>query len=129
MRAEMQASCIQPNERSPLPSACCPAWQKLFYSSRFNYDSDEDEEEQQEQQEPQRQAGPAAAAAAAAGDEAPVEVALPPPRGVRVKTAEFIKSSVNVEQCPPPRFPEFAGGRFWVYRCLHPSSRASPPST
>lgn len=39
-----------------------------------------------------------------------VEVPLPPPRGVRVKTAEFIKSSVNVEQCPPPRFPEFAGG-------------------
>ncbi len=27
---------------------------------------------------------------------------------MRVKTAEFIKSSVTVEQCPPPRLPEFA---------------------
>ena len=79
--------------------------QKLFDSSRFNYDSDEEEDEQQ-------QAGSAAApasAAPAAAEEQAVEIALPPPRGVRVKTAEFIKSSVNVEQCPPPRFPEFAG--------------------
>lgn len=89
---------------------------KLFDSSRFNYDSDDDEEEEEEEQQ---QHGAASAAAAGqqqqavdggageAGD-AVVEVPLPPPRGVRVKTAEFIKSSVNVEQCPPPRFPEFA---------------------
>lgn len=86
--------------------------QQLFDSSRFNYDSDEEEEEQQapgtaseapSQQQQQQQA------ANGADDAVPAEVPLPPPRGVRVKTAEFIKSSVNVEQCPPPRFPEFAG--------------------
>ncbi|EFN59273.1 hypothetical protein CHLNCDRAFT_17068, partial [Chlorella variabilis] len=29
-------------------------------------------------------------------------------RGVRVKSAEFVKSSTSVEQCPPARYPEFA---------------------
>ncbi|PRW58204.1 GTP-binding protein [Chlorella sorokiniana] len=80
---------------------------KLFDSSRFNYDSDEEEEEE-EQQQAGSATDTATPAAAAAAVEQVVEVALPPPRGVRVKTAEFIKSSVNVEQCPPPRFPEFA---------------------
>jgi hypothetical protein len=52
-------------------------------------------------------AGPAGAAEAE--QEQPVEIVLPPPRGVRVKSAEFIKSSADVSQCPPARFPEFAG--------------------
>ncbi|KAI7841072.1 hypothetical protein COHA_005300 [Chlorella ohadii] len=78
---------------------------KLFDSSRFNYDSDEEEEEEAQQT---GSAADAASSAAAPEQEQAVEIVLPPPRGVRVKTAEFIKSSVNVEQCPPPRFPEFA---------------------
>lgn len=57
-------------------------------------------------------AGEAPASSTAAGiaaDESGVaEIVLPPPRGVKVKTAEFVKSSVNVEQCPPARYPEFA---------------------
>lgn len=96
---------------------------EIFDSSRFNYDSDEDEEgaaegaddeegadeeavqqlqqvaEQQQGQEQEEGEGE---------EEGVVDIVLPPPRGVRVKTAEFVKSSVNVEQCPPARFPEFA---------------------
>jgi GTP-binding protein len=33
---------------------------------------------------------------------------LPPARNVRVKSAEFIKSSVDVASCPPAVYPEFA---------------------
>lgn len=33
---------------------------------------------------------------------------LPPPSHSRVKTAEFVKSSTAVSQCPPSRHPEFA---------------------
>lgn len=96
----------------PLCRPLCPALQKLFDSSRFNYDSDEEEEEEAQQT---GSAADAASSAAAPEQEQAVEIVLPPPRGVRVKTAEFIKSSVNVEQCPPPRFPEFAGGgRRWA---------------
>lgn len=61
----------------------------------------------------------------AEGEAAVVEVVLPPPRGVRVKTAEFVKSSVNVEQCPPARFPEFAGeaaARLCPSACLRPAA-------
>ena len=33
---------------------------------------------------------------------------LPPARNVKVKTADFLKSSVNHKDCPPPVYPEFA---------------------
>ena len=33
---------------------------------------------------------------------------LPPPTNAQVKTAEFVKSSVTVPDCPPPKYPEFA---------------------
>lgn len=33
---------------------------------------------------------------------------LPPPTNTQVKTAEFVKSSVDVKDCPPPKLPEFA---------------------
>ncbi|KAL4437187.1 hypothetical protein ABPG75_004326 [Micractinium tetrahymenae] len=87
---------------------------KLFDSSRFNYDSDDDDEEDEQQHGAapvaagQQQQQQAAGGPEEADNAVPLEVALPPPRGVRVKSAEFIKSSVNVAQCPPPRFPEFA---------------------
>lgn len=118
----------------PQPLHLPSAWQMLFDSSRFNYDSDEDEEQgttstEAAQEEQQGTAATAAAGAAAQqqrraafraaaseagvtvddGSAAPVDIVLPPPRGTAVKTAEFIKSSVTVEQCPPARFPEFAG--------------------
>jgi GTP-binding protein len=35
-------------------------------------------------------------------------IKLPPARNVKVKTAEFIKSSVTTEQCPAAIYPEFA---------------------
>ena len=90
-----------------------PRPQALYGSGRFNDDDDFDEPEPQQPQQPQQgttasaaaAASPAAAAVAAA---ASVDVPLPPPKHVRVLTAEFIKSSVTVEQCPPERFPEFA---------------------
>ncbi|KAL4423508.1 hypothetical protein ABPG77_003641 [Micractinium sp. CCAP 211/92] len=85
---------------------------RLFDSSRFNYDSDEEEEEEQQRgaaaEAGEQQQQRPAASPGEEGDGGVLEVPLPPPRGVRVKTAEFIKSSVNVAQCPPPRFPEFA---------------------
>jgi hypothetical protein len=122
---------------SRLPACTC-ILQPLFDSSRFNYDSDEEQQQQQHDsvskdaegqwQEDERGAATAAAAAlqqqgrrqaksgealvAAAEEEegeGVADIVLPPPRGVRVKTAEFIKSSTSVDQCPPPRFPEFAG--------------------
>lgn len=96
------------------PCSFQPPLQRLFDSSRFNYDSDEEEEDEQQhsaaaEAREQQQQG-AAASPGEEGDGGVLEVPLPPPRGVRVKTAEFIKSSVHVAQCPPPRFPEFAGG-------------------
>ncbi len=33
---------------------------------------------------------------------------LPPPSHSRVKTADFVKSSTAVSQCPPAKYPEFA---------------------
>lgn len=35
-------------------------------------------------------------------------VELPVPTNVKIKTAEFVKSSVKLSQCPPPTLPEFA---------------------
>ena len=40
-------------------------------------------------------------------NEAPA-VELPVPTNVKIKTAEFVKSSVKLSQCPPPTLPEFA---------------------
>lgn len=37
-----------------------------------------------------------------------MQLLLPPPSNSQVKTAEFVKSSVEVNQCPPPKYPEFA---------------------
>lgn len=37
-----------------------------------------------------------------------LQLNLPPPTHTTVKSATFIKSSVRVEDCPPPRHPEFA---------------------
>ena len=40
-------------------------------------------------------------------DEVPA-VELPVPTNVKIKTAEFVKSSVKLSQCPLPTLPEFA---------------------
>ena len=88
----------------PLISSCHLLLQGLYDSSRFNTD-DRDEED--------HLPGPPAAADAQ-GSTAGAEledgqvVPLPQPRQTRVRTAEFVKSSVAVGQCPPARFPEFA---------------------
>lgn len=37
-----------------------------------------------------------------------LQLQLPEPTNVLVKSAEFIKSSIVVSECPPPRYPEFA---------------------
>lgn len=37
-----------------------------------------------------------------------MQLVLPPPTNSQIKSAEFVKSSVEVSQCPPPKFPEFA---------------------
>lgn len=116
---------------APLPAPPPPALQKLFDSSRFNYDTEDEEEDAAADQQQGTERGNAAATAAAAQQqrrrggggaaaaegephadaaEQPVDIVLPPPRGVRVKSAEFVKSSVSVDQCPPARYPEFAGG-------------------
>lgn len=82
----------------------------LYGSGRF---SDDDDFHQPEPQQPQQPHQGTTASATAAASPTPAAVAsgdvpLPPPKHVRVLTAEFIKSSVTVEQCPPERFPEFA---------------------
>ena len=69
----------------------------------------------QQQRSARRRAGGGTATGEAASelaaDLAAGGVVLPPARGVKVKSSDFVKSSVTVEQCPPARFPEFAGGR------------------
>jgi ribosome biogenesis GTPase A len=37
-----------------------------------------------------------------------LQLQLPEPTNVQVKTAEFVKSSVKVGDCPPAKYPEFA---------------------
>lgn len=37
-----------------------------------------------------------------------MQLRLPEPTNVLVKAAEFIKSSVTVADCPPPKYPDFA---------------------
>ena len=37
-----------------------------------------------------------------------VELVLPPPTNTKVKTAEFVKSSTAISQCPTAGYPEFA---------------------
>lgn len=55
-----------------------------------------DENDQEEEQEELELDAPAGA------------IKLPPARNVKVKSAEFIKSSVTTEQCPAAIYPEFA---------------------
>jgi polynucleotide 5'-kinase involved in rRNA processing len=37
-----------------------------------------------------------------------MQLVLPPPTNSQIKSAEFVKSSVEVSQCPPPKYAEFA---------------------
>jgi ATPase subunit of ABC transporter with duplicated ATPase domains len=37
-----------------------------------------------------------------------LQLQLPEPTNIQVKTAEFVKSSVKVGDCPPAKYPEFA---------------------
>lgn len=37
-----------------------------------------------------------------------MQLQLPPPTHSQIKVAEFVKSSVDVKDCPPPKYPEFA---------------------
>jgi tRNA U34 5-carboxymethylaminomethyl modifying GTPase MnmE/TrmE len=37
-----------------------------------------------------------------------LQLQLPEPTNIQVKTAEFVKSSVRVGECPPAKHPEFA---------------------
>lgn len=82
--------------------------QGLYDSSRFHQDDSDDDDQQLQQQAAGVPGSRAGAAAAVDGSPGEAVVPLPPPRKTRVKTAEFIKSSVNVEQCPAARYPEFA---------------------
>jgi hypothetical protein len=78
----------------------CFSLQDLYDSSRFN---DDDEDELLGQQ-PAGEVEEAAAAAAGRG----AALVLPRARSTKIKTAEFIKSSVNVKDCPKAGYPEFA---------------------
>lgn len=40
--------------------------------------------------------------------QSPAELFLPPPTNTKVKTADFVKSSTAISQCPTSRHPEFA---------------------
>jgi hypothetical protein len=73
--------------------------QGLYDSSRFN---DEDEDELPEELPGEQ---PPTAADVAASSAPPV---LPRARNTKVKSAEFVKSSVGVKDCPKAVFPEFA---------------------
>eukprot|EP00887_Chlorella_sp_A99_P005181 scaffold1.g5181.t1 len=77
----------------------------LYDSSRFNRDDSDDEEGAGAADAAARDG--AAGAPAAAGGGADL-MPLPPARHTRVRSAEFVKSSVSVAQCPPARHPEFA---------------------
>lgn len=60
-------------------------------------------------QQPPQQQQPSPPQQQQAQQELPeMQLQLPPPTHTLVKSAEFVKSSVDVAQCPPPRFPEFA---------------------
>ena len=43
-----------------------------------------------------------------ASPEPAVEIVLPPPTNTKVKTADFVKSSTAISQCPTAGYPEFA---------------------
>lgn len=58
--------------------------------------SDASKQEAPEQQQQQQQQLPE------------LQLQLPEPTNVQVKTAEFVKSSVKVGDCPPAKYPEFA---------------------
>lgn len=76
--------------------------QDLYDSSRFNDDDDEWEQQQQQQEQQQVAAG------SSGGPAPPAGLVLPRAKNTKVKTAEFIKSSVNVKDCPKAGLPEFA---------------------
>jgi GTP-binding protein len=111
--------------------------QELYGNSRFNDDDDFDVEPEKQQQQlvedanddskvkSKKKRGPTLTPKSTAvvqeeideelqedngeeEDEQGSVVKLPPARNVRVKTAEFIKSSVTTEQCPAAIYPEFA---------------------
>lgn len=113
MRGTPPAPSASPaHRRPPLPRRA----QTLYGSGRFNDDDEEDytvaaPDPEDGSSDEEADAPPAPAAAAAAAPAAPAdgtEVRLPPARNVRVKTAEFIKSSPDVASCPPAVYPEFA---------------------
>ena len=89
---------------SPLPRL---SPQTLYDSSRFNDDDDEDD--WTPAPDSTLDAGTALAGTPVdADDVSAVPSKLPAARNVRVKSAEFIKSSVSVKDCPPAVYPEFA---------------------
>lgn len=83
----------RPQQQSTKQAAKGPATTPGVVREKFVDDFDLDEEEDWESVSP--------------GDAGAV-VALPPPTNVKVKSAEFVKSSVTLEQCPKPSYPEFA---------------------
>jgi hypothetical protein len=90
------------NAPRPLPFCFCS--QGLYDLGRFNND-----EEEEEFSIPPLPTPPSMKDAQEEDSQENVRgVVLPAARNVRVKSAEFIKSSVNVQGCPPASFPEFA---------------------
>lgn len=82
--------------------------QGLYDSSRFNDDDSDDEEGALQPQQGAAEEG-TSAAAGAAGAAGSGGVALPRARGsTKVRSAEFVKSSVSVKDCPKAGYPEFA---------------------
>jgi GTP-binding protein len=69
--------------------------QKDAQLSSQGIDVPQDEPKQQQQQQQQQELPE-------------LQLQLPEPTNIQVKTAEFVKSSVKVGDCPPAKYPEFA---------------------
>ena len=83
--------------------------QNLYSSSRFNDEDDEDDSihgtpvhQEVDERTLLHSASHGSETAGSGGGK------VARPKQARVKSAEFIKSSVRVEDCPPPIYPEFA---------------------
>lgn len=94
--------CVAATKGSVSPPHAPAPPQALYGSGRFN--DDEDEANFSDPVPDDSQAVPAPVVASPDG----VLATLPPARNVRVKTAEFVKSSPSVADCPPAVYPEFA---------------------
>ena len=84
---------------------CPSSVQSLYSSSRFN---DDEDDESSYGAPVECDLVPEAPVRKKSSNVEDVEESLPAPKKARVTSAEFIKSSVTVDACPPPVYPEFA---------------------